>query len=347
MAQAAGIFVSHAHEDNAWCREFVQALRDAGADVWYDEYSLGHGRITEEIERELRARPIFVLILSPVSVGKRWVQREMDAAMRLQDRDPTRIILPVMSDKAEIPLFWEEYKRVGGPDDSGIPATEAAEQVVHTLAIVPAGAPAAVLPPAAADTADAAWERGKGLYAQKRTTESLAAFERAIALEPGKASYWNSKGNALWSLKRYEEALAALEQALALDPEFALAWNNKGNALWRLKRPNDALAAYERALALDAQFAIAWSNKGEVLWHLQREAEALVAYERALALDSQRAGAWDDAGAELIAVERVLARHPQSAGAWNKKIALLRKLGHMTEAEEAERQRGAALWSQS
>jgi hypothetical protein len=45
MAEAAGIFVSHAHEDNAWCRTFLELLRQAGVDVRYDEHDVGgwHG----------------------------------------------------------------------------------------------------------------------------------------------------------------------------------------------------------------------------------------------------------------------------------------------------------------
>jgi TIR domain len=70
MAEAARIFVSHAHEDNAWCYTFVVALRQGGATVWYDEHNLGYGALEDEIERELRARPIFLVILSPASIGK-------------------------------------------------------------------------------------------------------------------------------------------------------------------------------------------------------------------------------------------------------------------------------------
>jgi predicted esterase len=32
------IFVSHSHKDHEFCRALVNALREAGADVWYDEH---------------------------------------------------------------------------------------------------------------------------------------------------------------------------------------------------------------------------------------------------------------------------------------------------------------------
>jgi tetratricopeptide (TPR) repeat protein len=243
MPQAAGIFVSHAHEDNTWCRTFVQALFNAGASVWYDEHNLGYGALGEEIERELRARPIFLVILSPASVGKPWVRREMTAAITLRDRDPERIILPVVAEKTEIPLFWEEFKRVSGPGDEGLTATEAAGRVVHTLAIVPADAAAAPVPASTSETAEAAWERGQGLRSQKRYDEALAAYERALALDPQLTAAWNNKGRLLRHQKRYKEALEAHEQALALDPQFTLAWFNKGSVLWKLKRKREAREA--------------------------------------------------------------------------------------------------------
>jgi tetratricopeptide (TPR) repeat protein len=202
MAEAARIFVSHSHADNAWTRPFVEALRQAGADVWYDEHNLGYGVLDDEIERELRARPIFLVVLSPAAVARPFVRREMAAAINLQDQDPTRIILPVMADKAEVPLLWRAYRRISGPDDAGLAPSEAAGRVVHALALVPAEAASAPIPPAVSETAEAAWERGEGLYAQSRYEEALAAFERALELDPTYTHALIGKGSALSALGR-------------------------------------------------------------------------------------------------------------------------------------------------
>lgn len=128
------IFVSHAHEDNAWCRAFVEALRHGGADVWYDEHNLGYGELAEEIERELASRPIFIVVLSPASVAKPWVRRETEAAIHLRDTVPGRGILPVVAARAEVPLLWAGYKRIAGPDGGGLDPAEAAGRVAHSLA---------------------------------------------------------------------------------------------------------------------------------------------------------------------------------------------------------------------
>jgi TIR domain len=140
MAPAARIFVSRAHEDTAWCRAFVQALREAGADLWYDEHDLGDGVMGEEIERELQARPIFIVILSPASLASPGAQREVSAAMGLREKDcpNTRSMLLVMAEQVDVPRLWADYQRVSGPGDRGLSATVAARRVISTLAIAPA-----------------------------------------------------------------------------------------------------------------------------------------------------------------------------------------------------------------
>jgi len=50
--------------DQAICDQVVGPLRDAGADVWYDEHNLGAGHLLGEIQRELQARPVFIVLLS-------------------------------------------------------------------------------------------------------------------------------------------------------------------------------------------------------------------------------------------------------------------------------------------
>src|SRR5689334_3836564 len=81
------IFVRHSHEDDAFCRALVQALRVAGADAWYDEHDMGSGRLGPTIERELRKRPVFVVILSPAALRSQWVEDETRWAYGLLRKD--------------------------------------------------------------------------------------------------------------------------------------------------------------------------------------------------------------------------------------------------------------------
>ncbi|HEX8994958.1 MAG TPA: TIR domain-containing protein [Ktedonobacterales bacterium] len=131
----SGIFVSHSYADHAWSRAFVATLRSRGADVWYDEHNMGYGLISRELEVQLQARSVFIVVLSPTSVASPWVRREVDAAINLHDMDPSRVIIPVVAAKCEIPLFWNQFRHVSGEHDTGLKPSEAAERVLAMVAV--------------------------------------------------------------------------------------------------------------------------------------------------------------------------------------------------------------------
>ncbi len=349
------IFVSHSHQDNAFCRQLVQALRDANADVWYDEHNLGSGQLLDRIEAELKVRPVFIVILSPAALTSQWVRDESKWAYARYKRDPQRIILPVLAQtiqEDDLWMFIEDFKRVEGPGLTALPPLEAIQRTLHALSLTAKGTSPEPTSPRPTESADDLIARGKALQSQQRYAEAIPllqratqlaprsfdawfnlgicqneskhyaeaidSYDQAILLDPSSAASWHNKGNALWNLKRYSDALAAYERALALDPQSVITWNNKGAALGDLQRHAEALAAYERALALDPQYAVAWNGKGKALSDLQRHVEALAAYERALALDPQYASAWYGKGNALYSLKR----YAQALAAYERALAL-------------------------
>jgi tetratricopeptide (TPR) repeat protein len=311
------VFVSHSHQNNAFCEELVRALRKAGADVWYDDQSLHTGRLGPIIERELRARPVFIVVLSPAALTSQWVEDETRWAYNRLRRDPTRIILPVLAEALpaadDIWLFLQEFKRIEAPGVRPYPLAEAITKTLHALELtVPGEAPPPTAPQPTESAEDLA-ARGKALVAQQKYAEALPLFERATQLASNHVEAWYNRGRALGNLGRPQEALAAYDRALALDPQYAPAWGSKGGALQQLGRSQEALATCDRALVLDPNLAMAWANKGSALSSLKRYEEALAAYERATTLD------------------------PTYALAWSNKAYRLRALGRTAEAEAAER----------
>src|SRR5690242_12465189 len=80
-----------------------------------------------------------------------------------------------------------------------------------------------------------------------RLDEAQAQIGAALKLNPRDAGAWANQGNVLNLLGRGEEAVAAYDRALALQPD-AGTWNNRGNALQGLNRRAEALASFEQAL---------------------------------------------------------------------------------------------------
>ncbi len=76
---------------------------------------------------------------------------------------------------------------------------------------------------------------------------------------------WYSAGNESAKNGNYDDALAAYDKALEVDPNHVSAWNNKGIVLSRLKRFEESITCYDKAIEIDPKYANAWYNKANAL----------------------------------------------------------------------------------
>jgi TIR domain/TPR repeat len=90
------IFISHSHLDNNFGTKLAQDLRRVLTDedaVFYDVMGGLHGgeRWWNKIVKELTARNVFLLVLSPDSMNSQWVLREIDVAL-----NENKYIIPIL-----------------------------------------------------------------------------------------------------------------------------------------------------------------------------------------------------------------------------------------------------------
>lgn len=79
--------------------------------------------------------------------------------------------------------------------------------------------------------------------------QALAAFRKAVRLEPADPDYYYILGDALAQLGRHGEALPALEEAIRLSPEDPAYRYALGATLWTMRRYEEAASAFQAARA--------------------------------------------------------------------------------------------------
>ncbi len=177
-----------------------------------------------------------------------------------------------------------------------------------------------------------------------RHDEGLASYDKAIALEPGRAELYNNRGVTLQEMGRYDHALADYDKAVELKPDYANAHNNRGVTLSNLRRYDAAVASCDTAIRLRPDFAEAYNNRGVALHEVSRYDDALASYDKAIALKPDCAEAHKNRGATLqelkrlddalASCERAIALKPDYAEAYQTRGLCLVSKGDMQAAEE-------------
>lgn len=238
-------------------------------------------------------------------------------------------------------LVWAEQCRVHsemGNQDAAIAACDQALAVNGNWSDYPVGKLRSNRTPALA------WyNRGIALTRMEKYAEAIAAYDRALAINPKDALIWTKQGALHSKLGNQAEALTSHEQALKVSPNYSLAlvnrcaalsklgnyeaalascesamtgdgrwnelgvayaWDQRSVALAGLNRLEEALGSADRAVTINSDFAEAWSNRAVTLWRMQKPIEALASADRAVALKPNYSQGWFNKGRILRTLER-------------------------------------------
>ncbi|HJT19345.1 MAG TPA: tetratricopeptide repeat protein, partial [Nitrospira sp.] len=136
-------------------------------------------------------------------------------------------------------------------------------------------------------------------YRLNRLDEALEYLAAAIERQPS-ALYCFNLGVISQKAGRWEQAIAAYEKALALNPRHAEAHMNLGNVLRDRGRPQEAIESYRRAEALNPSHPEIHNNLGVALQEFGHTDEAIASFRRALALKPTHVEALNNLGLALM-----------------------------------------------
>lgn len=104
-------FISHTSTDKPIAEAFAQELFANGVDVWLDKYEIRAGdSLSDRIEDGLKQVDAVVILLSSNAVKSKWVREELRMALQRRLQDENFMIIPVLLDECEVPLFLRDYR---------------------------------------------------------------------------------------------------------------------------------------------------------------------------------------------------------------------------------------------
>jgi hypothetical protein len=98
----SAVFISYAHRDSDFVDKLVARLSSDGIPFWRDEKDILIGDVIDRaISEGIQKNSLFLVVLTPSSIGSRWVERELDEASH-EATEGRKIILPILANGLSI-----------------------------------------------------------------------------------------------------------------------------------------------------------------------------------------------------------------------------------------------------
>jgi len=105
------LFICHASEDKTFVERIVGELDRRALYAWFDKREIVVGdSIVEKVNEGLSNARFVVFVMSPVSVTKRWVTKEVGASLMRQLANKNVTILPILIEHCDIPAILTDIK---------------------------------------------------------------------------------------------------------------------------------------------------------------------------------------------------------------------------------------------
>lgn len=155
------------------------------------------------------------------------------------------------------------------------------------------GAKVPSAPVATEPKADDFFIQGGEKYQKEDYQGAIAAYERAIKLNPNYALAYNSRGAARYKLGDKQGAIDDYSQALRINPNLASTYSNRAAARGELGDKEGTISDFNRALQINPNFADAYLNRGMFRFARLKDYQGAIAdYSQALRINPNYANAY-------------------------------------------------------
>jgi Flp pilus assembly protein TadD len=141
--------------------------------------------------------------------------------------------------------------------------------------------------------------------------EAREAFQQAVQLEPGNASYKGGLSAVFFAQRRYRDAETQLREAILLEPENDTYQSDLAFALFMQQRLAEAESAYRNAARLGKDKGKHYDNLGTALLINHKAPSAVLEYRRAIEL-AETADLLSDYRLHLVAALSAQGKHQEA-----------------------------------
>ncbi len=117
------IFISYSHADKEKVNHLAAHMVKKNAQVWVDTWELNVGdSLIQKVQEAIKDSDALLVILSKASVDSEWCKKELNSGL-IRELDEKRVlVLPVLLEDCEIPLFLREkmYADIRSDFDAGL-----------------------------------------------------------------------------------------------------------------------------------------------------------------------------------------------------------------------------------
>ncbi len=103
------IFISYSHADKTFVDKLAKKLVENDAHVWVDTWELNVGdSILNRVQEAIQVSSALLIVLSKASVASEWCKKELNAGLMRELDEKKVVVLPVLVEDCEIPVFLRE-----------------------------------------------------------------------------------------------------------------------------------------------------------------------------------------------------------------------------------------------
>lgn len=285
-----GVFISYRRAPAAFiARAVYQDLKQHGYDVFLDVQSIDSGAFTLIIERQIRLRRFFVLILTPETLNR---CQQVDDMMRREIMlafESQRVIIPFATDTFD----WGDIQRYLPPELHGLALMNSVPKVSHEwfeAAMERLRTRHLKLPEYETDLTTPPYEKATTSSQQPAPPAPKRERPPAPQPEPSEEAVPEQEETLIGAVVPQEPVLEV--PAVTMDELTAEALTQRAASLRQQGDFAGALHYLEQALALRPDYPSAWLQRGLVRLAQNENSASIPDFEEALRLNNQLADAY-------------------------------------------------------